>query len=218
MSRLPILLKKRAIKLRKRGFSIREIISVTGIAQGTASAWFRDIQLSKPAQARLIERIYKGRYIAAENKKKKTKFLKQTLLKKALEEVSKTNLNTDHQRILCAMIYWCEGAKNDSYVQFTNSDPKLVNLFIKLLVKTFNASRDKFKVRLHLHSYHNPKKQHEFWQQELNLKSCQFYKPYLKINSGKNIREGYPGCVAVTYFDTMLARRLLSLAGAYMGV
>ncbi len=41
--------------------------------------------------------------------------------------------------IICAMIYWCEGGKSErDAVYFTNSDPDLISLFLRLLRKSFN--------------------------------------------------------------------------------
>lgn len=116
------------------------------------------------------------------------------------------------------MIYWCEGVKDDGYVAFTNSDPQLTRLFIDLLCKTFEADRSKFSAIIHLHEYHNPEKQKKFWANALNFFPTQFKKHYLKPNTAKRYRENYPGCISVRYYDTILARKLLFFAEAYMGV
>ena len=41
-------------------------------------------------------------------------------------------------KILCALIYWCEGAKVKTGIAFTNSDPNLVRTFLHLLKTGFD--------------------------------------------------------------------------------
>lgn len=216
MSRLPIELKARAIAYRKRGYSIKELTSLFKIAQSTASLWSRDVKLSQSAKKRLLSRIERGQYISAERKKEKTTATKEKILKEAKELMSVVKLSNTLGQLICALIYWCEGAKNDSYVNFTNSDPNLVRLFIDLLVKHYAVDKSKFRARLHLHSYHIPKREKKFWQKKLGLVSDAFYRPYLKPNSGKRMRNNYAGCVSLSYYDTMLARKLLAIAKVFM--
>lgn len=217
MSRLPIEIKEQAINLRKRGYSLREIVRILNIGQGTASVWLRDIILSDKAKTRLLSRIKKGQYVAAENKKAKTAAINSELFNAAKNQITRIKLDKNVGQLMCSMIYWCEGCKDDNQVQFTNSDPKLAKLFMDLLEKYFGVSRKKFRVSLHIHEYHNYSKQLKFWLEKLNISKEQFHKPYLKPNTGKRIRDNYPGCASIRYYDTMLARKLLTLAKAYLG-
>ena len=217
MSRLPLEIKERALNYRKKGYSLREIIKILGIAQSTASLWSREVRLSNKAKKRLLSKIKKGQYIAAENKKARTASLNFELLNRAKEQISKIKFNKDIGQLICAVIYWCEGCKDDGQVQLTNSDPHLSKLFIDFLETYFNTSRDKFKITLHIHEYHNYQNQLDFWSRNLDIPKSQFYKPYIKPHTGRRIRENYPGCVSIRCYDTMLARRLLAIAKAYLG-
>lgn len=216
MSRLPIKTKEKAVHLRQQGYSLKEITQALGIAKSTASLWSREIVLSGPAKQRLLRKIKLGQYISAERKKARTKKIKEELLKEAINDLMSTKIKGNYGKLLCAMIYWCEGIKNDSGIGFTNSDPHLTRRFIDLLVKHFGAERSRFKARLHLHGYHNPDRQKTFWKKHLGLSYSSFYKPYLKPNTGKRIRNNYPGCVAISYNNTMLARKVLSFAKAFL--
>ncbi|MBI2626870.1 MAG: hypothetical protein HYW77_01370 [Parcubacteria group bacterium] len=217
MSRLPILVKERAQKLRRKGYSIREITKKLNIGQGTASVWLRNIRLSPSAQKRLLSRIKKGQFVSAQNKKARTVALNESLFLDALKDFRNLKLSRDIRRLICAMLYWCEGAKDYSYISFTNSDPKLVRRFIDLLVNDFGVTRRKIWARLHLHKYHNSRKQLKFWSRALDLDLGQFRQPFIKPNTGKRIRENYPGCVNISYYDSILARKILYLSRAYLG-
>ena len=67
--------------------------------------------------------------------------------------------------LLCSMIYESEGGKsNFGVLEFTNSDPDLVKIFLSFLRKSFTLDENKFRVVMHLHSYHNEVKEKNFGQ------------------------------------------------------
>ncbi|MBI2314785.1 hypothetical protein HYU93_01875 [Candidatus Daviesbacteria bacterium] len=58
----PIELKEKAITLRKRGYSIKEVAAKLNIAKSTSSVWLSHIILSISAQKRLAKRRILGQY------------------------------------------------------------------------------------------------------------------------------------------------------------
>lgn len=79
--------KERAVTLRARGYSLKEISKILIISKSTASLWLRNITLSKKAKKRLLSQILKGQYISAENKKLATKELKNKIKLDAINEL-----------------------------------------------------------------------------------------------------------------------------------
>lgn len=208
--------KEKSIELRHQGHSLKEISEVLNVAKSSVSLWVRSVKLSSTAKKRLLSRIQKGQYIAAENKKRRSKELNNSLDQQAKSELKNLTISKEAEKLIFAMIYLCEGAKSYRQgVNFSNSDPYLARLFIDLLTKIFNIDRSKIVTRLHLHEYHNSRKQQKFWADILNLSPGQFRKFYLKKNTKKRIREGYPGCITIRYYDSILARKILFLAKAY---
>jgi hypothetical protein len=209
--------KEQAIVLRKQGFSLKEISEKVKVAKGTVSLWVKDIELTPKACIRLLARIKKGQYISARNKRKKTELREKMFEKEARKWASGIRISAQQEKLICAMIYWCEGAKGHAQgIDFTNSDPYLVKYFIDLLGRVFSVPRDKICARLHLHSYHDPEKQKKFWAKILRISEDQFRNPYLKPNSKKRIRKDYPGCINIRYYDSILARKIMHLAKAYI--
>ena len=205
--------KEQAIKLRIKGGSVKEISRQLKVAQSSVSLWVRNIILSSNAKERLLRRINQAQFISAERKKAKTLVFNNLLRKQARKEVSLIHFSENLKKVLCSLLYWCEGAKNyRNGIAFTNSDPALCCFFMNLLSKSFGANRSRFVVRLHLHQYHNPIRQRAYWANILGLSLSQFRPDYLKPNSGKNIREGYPGCASIRYHDSVLARKVLFFA------
>ncbi len=204
----------KAIELREKGCSLKEISNNLRVSKSTASLWVRDIKLSDAAKKILISKIDIGRYISAENRKNRTLATENKYLEEAREELA---TRRDPDKITCAMMFWCEGTKSPKNgMTFTNSDPKLVKKFLYLLRKSYNIDETKLHPCIHLHSYHSPKKQLDFWSKVTDIKKSQFIEPYMKANTGKQIHKNYEGCISVKYHSNDLARRMISFAMAYL--
>ena len=155
-----------------------------------------------------------GQLFAGENPNKE---LYKNILENNLYLIDKLQ-DKDFLKIILAMIYYCEGVKNTrSSLIFINSDPQLIRSFLKLLRRAFIVDESKFRVCLHLHSYHNQDKQISFWSKITHIPKGQFIKPYIKNHTGIRKREGYQGCASIRYHDTNLSRQLLMMAKAFMG-
>lgn len=201
-------LKQKAIALRIRGFSLKEISEILSISKSTASVWLRDVQMSKLGLNRLSEKIFRDRNRGIriiknqrnlEDNEIKSKC--KTLLKDFKESLL---LN----KIFCSLLYWCEGGKTESAVYFTNSDPILVKYFLRLFRNSFDVNEKKFKVCLHLHFYHNEKRQKIFWSKITNIPINQFLKVYKKVNTAKNKKRKYQGCVSIRYYDYRVLKEM----------
>lgn len=212
----PILLKDKVVQRRKQGNSLNELHSIFGVSKSTLSLWLRDVRISDKAKTRLLRKITVGQYVSAENKKKKTQALLKKYFDQAINDINKIHFNRKILKLICSLIYWCEGAKDQfGGVMFTNSDPNLIRTFLVLFRNSFNLDENKFRACIHLHSYHDPNKQLQFWSQITKIPTSRFIKPFLKKNTGKRIREGYPGCISIRYHSNDIARQLLTITRAF---
>ncbi len=202
-------IKEKARRLRKKGFSLKEISEELGIAKSTASKWLAYIKLESKARKRLKERQILGQYKAQQIKKAKRKKLLSQYQKKAYGQLSLIRLDQKLFKLLSALLFWCEGGKNaKSHVEFINSDPVMIKVFVNLLRSAFNLDERKFRVLMHLHEYHNEEKQKEFWSKITKIPKNQFTKTYWKPHTKKRKRENYPGCIRVSYYNAHIARQL----------
>lgn len=103
-------------------------------------------------------------------------------------------------------------------LRFTNSDPKLISLFLILLRESFVLDEKKFRCSLHLHEYHREKKQLDYWSKITHIPRSQFYKVHHKISGGKRIHEQYQGCLTLYYHDSLLAKELYYVYKEFIGV
>lgn len=210
--RHPVELKEKVINLRKKGFSLKEISEKLSIAKSTASIWLRNINLDKKAQKRLEKRRILGQYKTQLLRREKRKRILKEYSTQSAKQISKIKFDKNFYKLLCAMLYWGEGAKTiDTQVKFTNSDPVMIATFLELLRKSFVLDKKKFRVLIHLHEYHDKEKQKKFWSKITKIPISQFHKSYRKPHTKKRIRDNYPGCIAISYYDHSIAKELISL-------
>lgn len=211
--------KLKAKELRKKGYSLDEIIKKVKVAKSSVSVWVREVQLSEKAKKRLLTRIKLGQLVSGENKKQRTRAVLQKYLDRAHADIKKHNLSPYFKKVICALIYFCEGIKDHfGGIKFSNSDPALVRLFLNLFRASFQLDETKFRVCVHLHEYHNVKKQLKFWSQVTQIPRGQFMNPYLKPHTGMRKRENYPGCATINYYSADVARQLLGVARAFIKI
>lgn len=217
LSIMKIALKNEAILLRKEGYSLGEIKEKVPVSKGTLSLWLRNIVLPEEAQKKIDSKKTNGQIAS-----RKAKLAQTALREKEAESLAETMLNTINLgnaeiKLMCAMIYYCEGIKNvRDGVVFTNSDPGMIGLFLALFRKSFVLEEKKFRVCVHLHSYHDKDKQLNFWSKTSSIPVQQFIKPYQKPHSGLYKKEGYQGCVSVRYGNVRIAREMKAIAVQFM--
>lgn len=206
-------LKKRAIKLRRNGYLYAEIGRELGIAKSTAHLWTSGTSLDAKQSEKINFKLRSSRQkkiekLATINRQRREQ--RDELLRKQAEEFVKlTKPNADINRLLCAVMFWCEGGKDtQSGIRFINSDPLMISTFLKLLRNSFSLDEMKFRALIHLHEYHDAQQQLKFWSKITRIPPSQFYRPYLKPNTVKNIRDNYPGCISIRYSDNSLGRLL----------
>ncbi len=203
--------KAEAIKLRKTGFSIKEISRELQIAQSTASLLLRNVVLSKKAKEILERKRALGREKATltlVNNRKRRQAYSTSLACSLLEGVQ---IDQEIAFLIASISYECEGGKSEfGSLEFTNSDPLLVKIFLSALRTSFLLDESKFRVAMHLHGYHNEKKEKEFWSAVTGIPQGNFIKTFQKEESGINQKDGYRGCVQIKYFDVSIKRTLLA--------
>ena len=203
--------KKLAIKDRKIGLSIREVSEKYNIAQSTASLLLRGTVLDSVATKILLEKSNKGRMKAIESNIKKREERQEISVLHAKGLLSKMYVNKDVSFLIASLVYECEGGKsNFGVLEFTNSDPILVKIFLVSLRESFHLDESKFRVVMHLHSYHNEKEEKNFWSEVTSIPEHKFTKTFQKKESGINKKVGYRGCVQIKYFDVSIKRALLA--------
>lgn len=204
-------IKDKANELRMAGFSIKEIAKTLKISVGTSSLWSRNIEISNLGLLRMQERSSLHRHkmsLRCDEKRRQKSLFYQEKAKKTLQEISFTD---SMKKVMCAILFWAEGSKVNQRLEFTNSDPKMIKLFLKFLRQSYELDERKFRVNLHLHKYHKPEETLDFWSKVTDIAKTQFIKPYMKPHSGLRKKKDYMGCVTVRYYNSEIAWELGAL-------
>lgn len=175
-------LKKEAMRLRRHGKSYNDIIKKLGIkSKGTLSLWFRDLYLSKHSN-KLLEKNNKlahqrGLFIANKNRNLKIKSENDHACMEGeylIKSISKREL-----LLVGASLYWGEGSKSEKStgtpLDFSNSDPYMVSVYMKFLREILKVSDEKIRAGIHLYPTTSINKARKFWATITNLPIDRFF-------------------------------------------
>ncbi len=201
-----------AQKLRATGLSYKFIANKLNISVSSAYLYTKDVRLNPQSKQRLIESANNGRAKGRKtrlNNLARSHALLMVAAEKSIETLFK-HCSRKTWRLICSLLYWCEGSKPKTMSQltFTNSDPALTAVYLHSLRQAFSVDETKFRVQLHLHEYHNADQQTQFWSKLTSIPVKQFNRPYLKPHTGKRQRIDYPGCASIRYHDAKIAKSI----------
>jgi hypothetical protein len=211
--------KDRAIKLRQQGKTYSEILEVVPVAKSTLSLWLREVGLSKTQKQALTKKKHAAQLRGAARRKEIR--LAETAQIHTLCKKDITGINKRELFLIGVALYWAEGTKRSGErsgiaVDFANSDPQMIKIFVKWLVACCNVSEDEIELRLHIHLSHKYREDtiKEIWTKEVGLKKPTFTKTLYKKHNPKSVRhktdESYIGLVSVRVKkSTVLHRRIM---------
>lgn len=171
-------LKKKAIFLRRKGWSYNEIKKKTKISKSTLSYWLKSIPLKSEHRKRLYTRQIHFLSLGASSQKERRARQVERIIEDAAKEVC-FPLSQEVYRLLGAVLYWAEGSKTKMF-EFTNSDPCLIVFMIKWINKIIGIPSSELKGRLNIYPQQNEKKIKQFWSTITNIPIKNFGKSYVK--------------------------------------
>jgi len=128
------------------------------------------------------------------------------------------SFNIENSRLLCAILYGCEGAKypSSNIVSLTNSDPGLISSFVNLMRHSYSLDESKWRVVMQIHSDQDFVLLRKYWGELLKINKKYFYKPTVTVSSGKKHRNGYVGTCSVRYSDYRIQLRLIGIFNEFL--
>jgi len=208
--------KEKAITLRKQGHSYSEILKEIPVAKSTLSLWLRSVGLAKQQKQNITAKRIAGALRGAKARKDQrieiTKEIKNKA-KQEIETISKRDL-----WLIGISLHWAEGSKEkengkSSGVKFSNSDPKMILIFIKWLKNTFSIDSSDLIYELYIHETADRKKAQIYWSNILSI-SIKKIRTYLKKNKIKTIRKNtgsdYYGLIRVTVNKSTNLNRVIT--------
>lgn len=98
--------------------------------------------------------------------------------------------------IIALTIWWCEGAKARrdfrwKYaclypIEVTNTDPKIIRIFVDFLNRKFDISGKKLKGQLQIHKGDDKEELEEFWSHKTGIPLTQFNRTIIREKGTRN--------------------------------
>lgn len=199
-------LRAQAEQLRQLGWSVPEIAVELGVARSTAFRWTQHIPLQPDTERARARREHSKRMTDAQWASHRAQRQAQRHAAHAAVAATIGHLTVRELMLIGAVAYWCEGAKTrpwrpEERVIFTNSDPVLVELFLRFL-EGVGVARSGLKYRLSIHESADADRSMRWWAGHLRVPDESFQRPTLKRHrSGArrhNTGADYHGCLVVT--------------------
>jgi len=145
--------------MRSHGFSLPEISLKLRVGQGTVWRHIQGVKISDK---------YKNIWL---EKRKPSIRRKNEALKRAemLANGTISDLSEKEKLLILASLYWAEGAKAD--FNLTNTDPDLINIFVKGLCNSLEISRDRLRLNVRIYEDMDREKCLKFWFRVTGLSS-----------------------------------------------
>ncbi|WP_433792222.1 helix-turn-helix domain-containing protein [Actinoplanes sp. CA-252034] len=200
--------RQKAAALRREGRTVPEIAATLGVSKSSAYLWTRDLPLDGSPEAAAERRSRHSRAVAEARwepyRRERDKKREETLAGRSAWVGS---LSDREVILLGAVAYWCEGAKekpwraNAIQMQFINSDPRLILLFLRYQA-VLGVNADRLKFRLSIHESSNVVEAAAWWAKVVGVPVEAFQRPTLKkhnpVTVRQNVGESYRGCLVVT--------------------
>lgn len=119
----------------------------------------------------------------------------------------KQNLNTSEEKLKIAgiMLYWAEGTLKGNTLDFTNSNPQMIKIFLKFLREICGVNEERLRVYLYAYSHHKLEELKTYWNKITEIPLYQFTKPYVRYDNPNLSQRKLPyGLIHIRYNDKRL--------------
>ena len=210
--------KELALSLRKQGFSYVEILKRVPVAKSTLSLWLRSVGLSKKQKQRLTEKKLSSMQRGWTKWRNQRINLTERIKKSARRDVRK--ISERELWLIGIALYWAEGTKQKEHstgkgVLFNNSDPAMIQVFLKWLRDVIKVQEDEIVFEVYVHENHknNTKRFLDYWAHIANVDvgrlRIYFKKNKIKTNR-KNIGDKYYGLLRVGVKKSSILNRKIT--------
>ena len=187
--------KSEAIRLRESGYRIAEIAERVGVARSSVSTCVRNVVLSDEYKLKIEEGRKESRRMAGDKNRETWK--KRRLISQ--EDGRCKSQGCSQLYLIGCMLYWAEGTKNRSSLQFTNSDPVMMSVFMRFIRDEMMIPNEKVRVLIQCYTdFHNRREIEDYWLNLLGLGRHSLMKtrenPYTKMSTGSRCSLEYGTC------------------------
>lgn len=189
-----LVIKEKAIRLRKEGRTYSDILKEIHVAKSTLSLWLGDIGLSKKQKRVLTDRMHQAALRGGHAKRQQRISRVESIRAEALKDFK--NISRKDLWLIGIVLYWAEGTKEKDWrpgsgINFNNSDPRMIRIFIKWLLESCNISKERITCEIYIHenSKNNVDQAKKYWSQVSGFSIEKFDRVYFKKNKIKTNRK-----------------------------
>ncbi len=197
----------RARELRAQSWTLQAIADELGVAKASVSTWVRDVEFTPrprnrghPAGPRHPMRLRKEAEIE----------------RCRVEAEAWVGSISERELAMFALaLYAGEGSKGEGSLIFANSDPLLMQVFIRWLRRQFVLDERSFRVRLYLHADLDLAAAIDHWSAVLDIPAEQFGKPYRAVvDETMRVNRHEFGCASLVYHSRRIQRSVMAMIAA----
>lgn len=199
--------RREARRLRSEGATYDEIAARLHTSKSTLSLWLRDLPVP-PRSAREPEQLRAHSRLMHEARRVKVIEPRERERRERIDQATGAvgSISDRELLLLGAMAYWCEGTKGKPWrrrerVVFTNSDPRLVSLFLRWL-HLVGVARSDVRCRVSIHESADVSAAEAFWANIVGIPVDELervtLKRHLPSTNRRNTGDDYHGCLVIT--------------------
>jgi hypothetical protein len=158
--------KRLAARLRARGATYAHISATLAVPKSTLSTWFGESMQDKFSSNTWLEHLKKARVLAAAARRSARLESERAIEARARKLLIRTPYTSEwYVKSLLGMLYWAEGARrgNVSGVRFTNTDARMIRLFLTLYRLVYSVTPDQVRLQVQCHPYHDSGEVRTYW-------------------------------------------------------
>jgi hypothetical protein len=198
--------KAKAITLRKEGKTYSDILRAIPVAKSTLGIWLKDAKLSTPEKQKFTIAKKLASLRGGQAKRKQRIEKQDGIISRANLEIK--GISGRELFLIGVIMYWAEGAKEKEYhpgsqLQFSNMDPKMIQIFLIWLKKVCKIDKNMiiFNIFLHKTHKHRVEEIRQYWSKVTGFPVTNFSTVYWKKNNiktnRKNVGEKYNGVLKI---------------------
>lgn len=215
--------KEEARRLRKEdGMSINDISTKLRVAKSSVSLWVRDVKLSEDQINRLLSKnpIFNNQMEGAKARKDNALLNRKKFQDYGASMAEEIKCSRDLFLAGC-MLFWAEGSKNKNIIEFVNSDPIMINIFMKFLRVCLSIKDEDIKISINCYVNNNLMYDEieKFWLKETNLSKDNFNKATInntpKSSSGNKKNKLIYGVCKIRVSNTEKVQNIFGAINKY---
>ena len=218
--------RERAQLLRKKGNTYAQIEQKLGlkIPKSTLSYWNRHLELSlkirEVLRKRRAKHLVKARLRALLVKKqKREEYFKN--IEQQVQYFAHVVKNRDTGKVALAMLYLGEGSKGSyqAALTFGNSNPAVIDLFLRLLRTCYPVDEKKFRCTLQCRADQPIKQLEQFWSRVTKIPPAQFYGVQVdpRTIGKRSMKKEYRGVCRINYFSAAIYHEIMKIIEVIVG-